>query len=534
MSLLVLVVIGFAGVTTLSLVELKSELMQAKIEKVEALNESATSIVKANFQRMEKGELTEAQAKQGALAILRGLRYENDNYFWVNDMSRVVVMHPVNPELEGKDASALTDPDGIPIFQRAVDLVRAEGAGVFHYRWARAGAVEPVAKISHVSGFTPWGWVIGTGIYVDDVEAAFAQALVKELSQISVVLLLLLSAMVLIKNSIVGPVREASQTMIGIAEENDLTRRLPEEGRDEISEMARSFNRYTDKMEEMVGRVSGSTLELTEASDALSVVASSTREGVERQQSETEQVATAVTEMSSTVREIARSAEEAAAAAQGADDNAEDGQRKVEAALAAIRTLSQRVEQSAGAVQKLNSESETIGSVLDVIRSIAEQTNLLALNAAIEAARAGEQGRGFAVVADEVRSLAGRTQESTAEIQQMIERLQSGSLQAVAEIEQSRETAEETVGHAEQAGNALREIVGAVGTIKDMNTQIASAAEEQAVVAQQIDHSVVAIAELADQSTGNVARTSDASGELADLGERLLGMVQQFKTRGQA
>ena len=530
LALLVLVVIGYLVLSVSSLFVLHDQMYAGKTEKVRSLTDTAVSIVKDFHARAQAGELSDAKAREGALKALNTLRYDGDNYFWVNDMTPAMVMHPIKPSLDGKNIANVKDPNGVALFVDMVEVVRADGAGMVGYYWPKPGSEEPQPKISYVQGFKPWGWIVGSGIYVDDVEAAFARTSATLAVEAAVILAVLLGVVLVTRRSIVVPMKKASTAMGQIAEgDGDLTQRLPADGNDEVAALARGFNAYTEKIQNTVVKMNDLSAELATASEELSVISSSTVETIETQRGETQQVATAVTEMSATVKEIAGSAEGAAAAATGADQNARDGQTKVDGMKEAIGDLAQGVQETAHVVAELNTKSEAIGGVLDVIRGIAEQTNLLALNAAIEAARAGEQGRGFSVVADEVRTLASRTQESTKEIQDMIEQLQSGSSQAVNAIERSSETTGLTIDRAEQAGQALGLIVDAVGTIRDMNAQIASAAEEQATAAHEIDRSVVAISQSADRSAENVTHTSEASTELAKLGENLRSLVGQFK-----
>jgi methyl-accepting chemotaxis protein len=279
----------------------------------------------------------------------------------------------------------------------------------------------------------------------------------------------------------------------------------------------------------MVKQVSASTQQLAAAADEMSSISQDTLQGINRQQSETEQAATAMNEMTSTVQEVARSASDASNAATEADKEASNGNSVVTLVVNDIRELANEVNTSATAINELNEDTENIGSVLVVIRGIAEQTNLLALNAAIEAARAGEQGRGFAVVADEVRTLASKTQESTQEIQQMIERLQAGAKSAVAAMEEGVGKATSTVTRAEEAGEVLNNITKAVAQIADMNTQIATAAEEQSSVAEEINRNVVTINEIAIETANGAQQNSASSDELSRLSAELQQLVGTFK-----
>lgn len=334
-----------------------------------------------------------------------------------------------------------------------------------------------------------------------------------------------------IGRSITHPISSAVQAMNDIAQgEGDLTKRLDAKGRDEIAQMAEAFNRFAEKVRSIVVQVSASTAQLGAAAEQMAAVTQETTQGVQQQQSETEQVATAMNEMTVTVQEVARHATEASGAAQSADNEAHAGKSVVEQTVGSINVLASEIENATGVISKVESDSESIGAVLEVIRGVADQTNLLALNAAIEAARAGEQGRGFAVVADEVRTLASRTQESTQEIQAVIARLQEGSRQAVQAMESSRQRSQESVEQAAHAGESLDAITRAVTTISDMNMQIANAAAEQSGVAEEINKNVVNISHVVQQTADGAQQTSASSTELARLAGELQALVSQFKT----
>jgi len=329
--------------------------------------------------------------------------------------------------------------------------------------------------------------------------------------------------------SIIHPVNTLRDIIEKIAANSDLTLAVDIKSNDEIGATAKAFNTMMHKIRSLMNRISASATQVATASEEMSAISEQSNQGILHQLSETEQVATAITEMAATVQEVARNAAGASGAASQADEQAAQGNHTVGQVINAIRDLADEVEKTSDVIHELNNESDNIGSVLDVIKSIAEQTNLLALNAAIEAARAGEQGRGFAVVADEVRTLASRTQESTTEIEAMIERLQSGAQNAAHAMDQGKEKTKNTVERAEEAGQALGEITKVVSTITDMNTQIASAAEEQSSVSEEINRNVVSIKDIASETSDGAKQTATASGELAKLAIDLQQIVSTFK-----
>jgi methyl-accepting chemotaxis protein len=309
----------------------------------------------------------------------------------------------------------------------------------------------------------------------------------------------------------------------------DLTRRLAKTANDEVGDAVDEFNRFLDTLRAIVAQLLGVTAHLASAAEETSVIATETNEGVKRQQSETDQVAVAMNEMSATAKDIARNAAHAAGAAREATAQTTSGKEVVARTVDGVNAFATEMQRTAEIIQKLEQDSSNIGTVLDVIRAIAEQTNLLALNAAIEAARAGDQGRGFAVVADEVRALASRTQQSTQEIHQLIEKLQGAAHASAKAILDGRASIQANVEQARQASAALDSITHAVASINDMNTQIASAAEEQSRVAENIDRSVVAISQSTHQGAAGAQQAAAAGTELARLAAELQSVTGKFR-----
>lgn len=321
---------------------------------------------------------------------------------------------------------------------------------------------------------------------------------------------------------------QTNATLKDMTVNKDLSLRL-EEGKDELGEMGTNFNQMATTFQELMNQLASASSQLAAAAEELSVVTAQSNEGIQRQQSDTEQMVTAINEMSASLHEVAQNAALTADAVSSADKEASSGKAVVVKTVATIQTMADEVQKTSDVITQLAADSDSIGTVLDVIRDIADQTNLLALNAAIEAARAGEQGRGFAVVADEVRTLAQRTQESTEEIQTTIMRLQGRAQSAVKVMEDGRAQAVKSVEQVGVAGAALDSIVQAVETINDMTTQIASAVEEQSAVSEEINRSIVSVSDVNCEVSAGAEQTAKAGQEIAQLATDLRVMVAQFK-----
>jgi len=374
-----------------------------------------------------------------------------------------------------------------------------------------------------------------TRLQIDDAQQAYQSAAaqytrLRNFTIIALVLVMVVGGMFVsvTVRSISGSVHDLEQAATRLAD-GDLAVQANVRGNDELAHIARAFNGLSERFRRSLGEVSASTTALATAAGELSAVSEQTNRGIGQQQSGTDQVATAMHEMTVTVQEVARNTVTAADAARQADSVAQSGAAEVRQTVAAINALATEVDHAAQVIQRLSEDSKRIGVVSDVIRGIAEQTNLLALNAAIEAARAGEQGRGFAVVADEVRTLASRTQQSTQEIQETIQHLQAGADEAVSVMVRGRSQTQASVEQAARAGGSLESIAAAVSRITDMNAQIASAAEEQSAVVEDISRNIVEISRIGAQTAAGAHQTASASVDLTRLAGQLQALVGRFR-----
>lgn len=528
--ILVVAVVMLLTLGLLMLRQIHGDLYQAKAQKTQHVVETAAGIL-TYYQGLEAaGTLSREAAQQQALNTVRGLRYDQNDYFWINDLGPKMIMHPANPKLDGQDLSGIRDPDGFALFNEMVTLAKAQGAGIIDYRWPKPGASEPVEKTSYIQLFKPWGWVIGSGVYIDDMQNEFMRQL-RDASLLGLGIALIMTLLVaLIARSISRPLQEAVDAMSMIASgESDLTRRLDTHGRDEVTQLGEHFNRFTGKLQGVIGQLQGAAHALGQSAVDVGSNANQAQQHSEQQSAQMEQVATAINEVTYAVQDVARNAEQASSEMRDAQQRATQGQHSIHGSLQQIDQLSGTIDEAVQVIQTLASQSTRIGSVLEVIRSIAEQTNLLALNAAIEAARAGEQGRGFAVVADEVRLLAQRTQQSTAEIQSMIEHLQGQSEAAVKAIDASSAASRQTIEQANEAGVSLDAISQALHNLTALNASIASATLQQSHVVEEINRNVTETADLSRQTASAAQQSSNAGVALNQLREQLDRLLGQFR-----
>nr|WP_271408072.1 methyl-accepting chemotaxis protein [Pseudomonas sp. Q1-7] len=528
--ILIVAVFMLVSLGVLMLQQLYSDLYQGKEQKTRQVVETAAGVLEY-FQAQEAaGTLPREEAQKQAMQAIRALRYDKGDYFWINDLTPRMVMHPTNAKLEGQDLSGYKDPDGKALFNEMARVARAEGAGFVDYRWPKPGASDPVPKVSYVQLFSPWGWVIGSGIYIDDMQAEFREQALRASAVGLAIAVIMALLVILIARSITRPLDEVVAAMARIASgEGDLTGNLDTHGRDEITAMAGHFNAFTGKLRGVIRQSLEAASALGQAAGSLDSIASQGLRQSEQQSLQMEQVATAINEVTYGVQDVAKNAEHAASEVRHAEEQARQGHDNIDSSLRQIDQLSSTITKAVDVIQTLAQESAQIGSVLEVIRSIAEQTNLLALNAAIEAARAGEQGRGFAVVADEVRLLAQRTQKSTAEIQTMIERLQQNSEAAVQVIDESNRASRATVEQASQAGESLAQIAQSLRNLTGLNASIASATLQQSHVVEDINQNVTQAAGLAHNSASAAEQTTGASQHLGQLAEQLNRLLGQFR-----
>ena len=523
--------IGVIGIALLDSRELASSLVQQKQIELRHMTELAVGVVKEEYATVQSGGVAVADAQKRALARVAAMRYGNDDYFWVNDMQPRMVMHPIKTEMNGKDISAFKDPNGKALFSDMVDVVKKDGSGFVPYEWPKPGFDKPQPKLSYVTGFAPWGWVIGTGVYIDDLSAQSWASTRHALLVAGLVLLLPLAVSIIVARRITGPLRQMTTTMNALAR-GTLDAEVPGlDRRDEVGEMAKAvevfksnavarqaleaegreaearaitrrkadMHKIADDFEGAVGEivrtVSSASTELEASAGTLTTTADHAQElstmvaaASEEASTNVQSVASATEEMASSINEISRQVQASARMANEAVDQA--------------RRTNDRV-------GELSKAAARIGDVVELINTIAGQTNLLALNATIEAARAGEAGRGFAVVASEVKALAEQTAKATGEIGQQVSGIQAAT--------------QESVG-------AIKEISGTIEKLSEISSAIAAAVEEQGAATQEISRNVQQAALGTQQVSSHIADVQRGASETGSASSQILSSAQSLSS----
>jgi methyl-accepting chemotaxis protein len=533
---------------------IEKTVMKEKENAIRHHVEAVMAIIEQHDAYARAGTITQEQAQKTAMSIIAKSRYEQKEYFWINDMGKPVpkmIMHSTVPALDGKvlddakfnKATSMRDLKGSikekftgkNLFVTFVEVCDRAGQGFVTYDWPKpkegGGTTEELyPKLSYVKLYQPWGWVLGTGIYIDDVQ--------KEVNAVKWMFLILNLLVALVSLIIAYSVSRGITRTLGYVTSNlddmasgggDLTRRLSVDRHDETGQLAGSFNRFLDNLKEIVIRINQNAFNVAESAVQLNSTSRHIAAGTEKASSQSTSVAIACEEMAATSSEIAQNCIRTVEISKRASETANNGSEVVNHAVSSIQRIADKVQESARTMESLGTRSDQIGAIVATIEDIADQTNLLALNAAIEAARAGEQGRGFAVVADEVRALAERTTKATKEIGAMIKSIQLETRTAVAAMEEGVKEVERGTEDASRSGIALQQILEQVGDVTSQINQIATAAEEQSATTNEISASMHEITGVVTDASRSSQDTATAANRLALMAEELKHIVAQFR-----
>ncbi len=474
--------------------------LQARQDSTRQHVEVAHGIVVWAHAQETSGKMDRAQAQQLARSAIAALRYEGSEYFWINDMHPRVVMHPIKPELDGKDVSDMKDPNGLPLFKAFVAKVRESGKGFVAYQWPKPGSSAPVDKISFVQGFEPWGWVIGSGIYIGDLREATLRQLKMDVAIVVAALLLAGYLFLSFYRVMDGGLKETRRHLRAMTS-GDLTTSPSPWGHDEAAQLMLELRAMQDSLRQMVLRVRRSSDEIVHSSSEIASGAMDLSARTEQAAANLEESAASMEEISSTVKSSSDNTSEAARVAEHNAELAGEGGR-------VMRDVVQTMD-------SIRESSARIADIIATIDGIAFQTNILALNAAVEAARAGEQGRGFAVVAGEVRTLAQRSAGAAREIRDLIGR--------------SVEQVEAGTGTVHRAGTTMEEIVAASQRVSQLLADVANGAREQSLGIAQIGAAVQELDRMTQQNATLVEQTAAASGAMKNQAESLAAEVARFR-----
>ncbi|MEC7940984.1 MAG: methyl-accepting chemotaxis protein [Pseudomonadota bacterium] len=525
-SIVVLSVVLLVMASTFNLMQQRASSVEERQDKLSAQVETAISL--ANYYYSQRSVLGEEIAKERALQAIEMLRYDNTNYFWILNQQLNIISHPLKPELNGTNAGNLKDGAGKHHWREMVTISRSpQEKGFLDYQWMSPQG-ELKDKISYVELFPEWNWIIGSGILVADIQEAFYGLAMNE-GMVAVVLSGLLFAMgYAISNNILLPLNKLIDNTHKIAD-GDLRVRMNMTRKDELGDMSQQIDTMLDKLQTTL-RTANESADLS--SNMASHIAQASEEAatsVNSQHAQLELLSTAMTEMSATISDVAMNAENTAASTNKVVDHANQNDENMQVTATTISQVSENISIANNLVRDLQSGVTEINQVVCVIRDVSEQTNLLALNAAIEAARAGEQGRGFAVVADEVRNLASRTQNSTNEVQSTIEKLTQQAERTFNAMQSSNEKVDHSVVASNETRQQLDVIVNELHNANDMVSQIAAASEQQSTVATEMSESVTGIHLAANEVLQASKSLAEDSQKMANTTEHLTEQLKYFK-----
>ena len=513
---------------------LRQDLMDARKLQVRSIVETAVQVAAALHARAQAGGLSDEEARARAAQAIQDMRYGGrdgkSEYLYIYGANGTTVMHPIRTEWIGRNmVDEVRDGKGRYTLRDILAIAGASGAGFVDTSFPRPGSTEPVDKLQYVASFGPWNWVIGTGVYVDDVDQAYWSSIGTRLSINVAIMLVIVALGVLIARSVLrqlgGEPADAVQVMKRAAA-GDLTVDIPQSS---AGSLLGELSRMLCAIRQMVGDISSKSDIVRRTAEGISVASGQVAVASHRQADSASAMAAAVEQLTVSINQISESAHDTERYSSAATTLAASGETRVAEAANEMALIAQQTSSAAGAIRSLESRAAEISTIANVIKEIAAQTNLLALNAAIEAARAGEQGRGFAVVADEVRKLAERTSSATEEITSMIGAIQADTATAVDTMDKALPQVERGLDLARQAEHSLREIRDGAGTTLERIRDVALVTQEQSAASTSIAQQVESIAQMVEETSASTQHTADSARDLDAIARELGELVARFR-----
>lgn len=513
---------------------LRQDLMDARKLQVRSIVETAVQVAAALHARAQAGGLSDEEARARAAQAIQDMRYGGrdgkSEYLYIYGANGTTVMHPIRTEWIGRNmVDEVRDGKGRYTLRDILAIAGASGAGFVDTSFPRPGSTEPVDKLQYVASFGPWNWVIGTGVYVDDVDQAYWSSIGTRLSINVAIMLVIVALGVLIARSVLrqlgGEPADAVQVMKRAAA-GDLTVDIPQSS---AGSLLGELSRMLCAIRQMVGDISSKSDIVRRTAEGISVASGQVAVASHRQADSASAMAAAVEQLTVSINQISESAHDTERYSSAAATLAASGETRVAEAANEMALIAQQTSSAAGAIRSLESRAAEISTIANVIKEIAAQTNLLALNAAIEAARAGEQGRGFAVVADEVRKLAERTSSATEEITSMIGAIQADTATAVDTMDKALPQVERGLDLARQAEHSLREIRDGAGTTLERIRDVALVTQEQSAASTSIAQQVESIAQMVEETSASTQHTADSARDLDAIARELGELVARFR-----
>jgi methyl-accepting chemotaxis protein len=529
-GLTVITVIGLCVLFAVLLSNERAQLLSDREEKVRSLVDVAYTTVTHYEKQAAEGKLDVESARKSAIDALRSMRYDTSEYFWINDLNDMMIMHPIKPELDGKNLAQIKDKNGKYFFVEMNNVVRAKGEGFVEYVWPKAGFNEEVPKISYVRGTADWHWVIGSGIYIDDVDTLFRRNALRFMAWglliggfISISLMLLGRN---INKTIGGDPNEVA-AVVNAMSAGDFSQ---QPGKQTVagSLLANAYQMQV-KLHDMIVEVKSQAGQVGDMAHGVAMSANRIAENVNHESDSVASMAAAIEELSVSTTHISDQGANAKRIANESSANAEEGAKVVHKTVTGLLDTAREIESASGEVSRLGEDASRISEVVKVIKEIADQTNLLALNAAIEAARAGEQGRGFAVVADEVRKLAERTANATNEINLMSAKIGEVANNALSGMDKVVKTTQQGVGDAETAQGSINSIQTSFKEVSGVIDEIAPALAEQNAAASELAKSTERVSQMSEENAGAAQSLLALANELEGKAHEMHKAVEVFK-----